>query len=415
MQKDFEDNTNDNIQKEETLPPILRLNDDCIRHVATFLDRLSLTCLTHTHSRFLPLIVPEYVIDPDHMSRLPWTNNGQSYRVICPLVSSVRVEDISKDILKILPLFNNLNEFRFESELIDDQKWKEKPHRWFDCFPSGIRKLTLRGDKLKNLHGWFWRLSPSIKMLHVEASHPFYPIDEDPLFLNELGLDVLSNIEEFICEDLVITSGFGRFLKINQDSLTCLDIHLRWSHNVFSSLTAMRNLKKLRVDIAEEVYRGGVSLHSYKNPNSSALPMLEELEISYTEDPDFADYQYARDGGGGIREFIQALDGSKLRFFHFGTEYLHFDDPIFQRMNSLVELSLKYWWPELIPDISRMAKLHKLTVDPTHSELLNLVKGLPKLAIFDTKSFITESLINEVREYSRQANRKLILNGQLME
>lgn len=130
----------------------------------------------------------------------------------------------------------------------------------------------------------------------MEATHPFYPIDEDPLFRNELGLDELYNIEEFICEDLVITYGFRGFLNRNQYSLTCLDIHLRWSHNVFSSLAAIKNLKRLRVSIVEEVYRGGISLDSYKHPNSSALPMLEELEISYTEDPDFADYQYARDG-----------------------------------------------------------------------------------------------------------------------
>lgn len=432
------------IPQEENL--ILRLlNDDCIRHLGTFLAKTEdLISLYHTHSRFLVLNVPEYKIEEKTLNRIPVEDNMDSYNVICPLVKKLSIVSFAEDVLPLMLLFVRLEELHLSTYELSPYEYEADFHDVIENIRSGLRKLSISGYVTNlRLHSFFQRISSTLEVLDMKTNYPnhedFFSCEDynnTMIEVDVIGLDELSNVKEFKCEDLGISYEFKRFFGRCQDTMTHLDIGLRWHHGVWNCLKAMKNLKSLKVCIEENIYRDDSILQIAHSETESdfVLPMLEKLVIVHKRLQMAEYYRCDRwfyeeyksdtytDGYVMLSNFLQSLDGNKLRKFQLHADSI--ETSIFKKMTNLVELSIVrpiVGWSEFIQNMLSLTNLEMLTANYlTESEMLSLIRALLKLrditssSTYNKKDEYHPQTINKVLEYLRQDRRNLLLNGNML-
>lgn len=196
---------------------ILRLNDDCLLHLARFLPADQWVSLHEMHPRLQHLPIPTFALNQKTLEDRPLRQHKEYYTRIGPLVSNLRVNRIADNVVReLMPLFTHLRELTLHMNRRVDIA---------SCLPLGLRRLSLGGSMMDDgplLRRIFRRLNPSLEVLSL--SHPESMYYAPEIYRHTRGLEELKHIREFQCDFFRASGEFLYFLELNQDSLTVLHI-----------------------------------------------------------------------------------------------------------------------------------------------------------------------------------------------
>lgn len=215
------------------------------------------------------------------------------------------------------------------------------------------------------------------------------------------GLQVLRNIRDFDSGDVTVTEDFIEFLQLNKDHMEELSFRMRTGRDtalqatLWTTVSQMAKLWQLNV-----VWKLGAET-TFPRFSAGSLPMLELLNVTL-------------EGSGitGFYEFLESLNGSKLRILEYTGHAFDLKDAIHESTKNLKELSLcpsntGGFWYNLIPDIFMLKELTKLYVyHILDSDVLPLIRGLPNLKSLMTMTTLQPDTFIEVRRYLKESNRR---------
>lgn len=360
------------IPEQENL--ILKLNDDCLLYLRTFLSQNDWLSLLKTHFRFHVLPIAHYELQMGDYMDLQFLES------IGPQIQKMKICYYEKKFHRmLLSFFPNLTE-------LDTS---------FECL---LDYLTTHSQvSLKTLDLWygssdmgdiFRKLNPTLEKLHL-----FFLKKGTP---EPVGLTTLSNIKEFYLRSSFLTREVILFLGVNRETLQKMSLYVEESPYFIDFLRAISQLSNLRS--LTLTLEGFFPLPDI--PNGS-LPMLEELILGRHR--------------GGFCKFISQLDGSRLRSFK--SDDNHFEGSgVWIKAQNLEELDLSDICDNknLIHSMLILKKLKKLKVGSIgNSDFMLLIQAMTNLANLQTSS-IPRDKIPVIRDYLKRNNRKLCINGTQM-
>lgn len=204
-----------------------------------------------------------------------------------------------------------------------------------------------------------------------------------------------------------------------------MDIETTLDEGLWKTIAGVSNLKSLKIMVdhpkrleCEYERIGGDSL---------VLPLLEELAIDQgpIENDETSWYmgeeaEEEEEVFEGLVEFLELLDGSKLRTLSIHAEPRVINMISYGRMESLEEMTIKRYGEDqcldVIPAIFALSKLRVLSVEGLEDyDFLPLIEGLPNLAALDTgRDKFRMTTIKKARDYLMGEGRKLLLNGRTL-
>lgn len=355
------------IPEQENL--ILKLNDDCLLHLRTFLSQNDWLSLLKTHFRFHVLPIAHYRLEMGDYMELPFLKS------IGPQIQKMNICYYKKKFHGMLSFFPNLTELDTSYECLLD---------YLATHPQIFFKTLHLWDGSSDMDDIFRKLNPTLEKLHIS-------VEKDTV-----GLTTLTNIREFTLGYSCLTREVILFLGINRETLQKMSLYVKESPYFIDLWRAISQLSNLRILIL--TFNGFFPIPDI--PNGS-LPMLEELVLERHR--------------AGFCKFITQLDGSRLRSFKSDGDHFEGSD-VWIKAQNLEELDLSDIRDKqnLIHSMLILKKLKKLKVGSIgKSDYMLLIQAMTSLANFQT-SYIPRETIPVIRDYLKRNNRKLCINGTQM-
>lgn len=356
------------IPKERNL--ILRLNDDCLMHIQSYLTDRDIVYFHEAHFRFSNLSIPRFVLDNNFLNRRPFQSNLQYYTRIGALVTNLDLLcDGTPYLRNLIALFTNVKEVSIPSN--QNKQLRPIIHHLHSIGP-GIEHLKLGYVYVENkydMESIFHTLAPTLKSLIFTSNSVTAAI---------AGLPTLRNIQKFSGQNFAIAEVF-LFLKYNCNHMQELDLGIKETEKKLAPevhkellllICQMKKLKSLTLNWL---------LEEFPNVPNNSLPMLEVLKLSHC------------DGNSNeqMNKFLLCLDGTRLRSFSRPQGRFTFARAVYDKMTNIESMAIP------ISD---------------KEEILDVISGLPKLTALITCKISDVYTLQEVRAYLLESNRKLTWN-----
>lgn len=193
------------------------------------------------------------------------------------------------------------------------------------------------------------------------------------------------------------------FMEFNKLTMLTLKMRLEKKNYhcnaMWRQIVQMRNLKVLCFSIWEE----NVEYEPIPKFGKGVLPSLEHISLEYPGDREM-----------GNRDFLKSLDGSKLKTLRLYGAPFDIRGIIDARMRHVWQIFFNSkpsakWQPHR-ETLFLLPRLKVLGLDPEDSDILPLIKGLPRLEELWTEEKIGVDALISIHNYCAQTQRKIVID-----